>query len=933
MAQSFGEFTGQPQTNLLTDHTGDEPKPEVLPRPVANTKETVAMWDPDRGGIIDIPKTYAEHLKQVGWKFPDGSAPIMGEEAVQQEASDAGTSGAVHLAAHNYLNSLLWGVPQLAKVGINNVGYKHISKTLFESPEELQKDDEHRRHLEELHPIVGTVSDLAGYISPFGIEAMVSKGLIKLGAHGIVEAGAKALEDKAFAKAVASGYGSQAVKGYIGKAGAAGVGVTNAAIHALKGATEFGARGGIEEATQEKTYDHQIDAERVFTAAKDDFGWGLEMEAGIQGLFGGLRLARLGGSKTVDAVQKRWPGKWVNVPGTKVLGPEELKSRTIRYAKVKTNFGKINTKTYTGGGFEEGSTHAKNNFFQDTLENTKAKASFVNKDETLGETRTRRPDTFKQERSYKEPMPEFADEEAVQPKNPLKRETGIVWEKGATHEERLVGAKQGLDDLTSATDDGKIAMKEVIHNEDTIANLMKKKETAGFLEKEDVDALHKAKQSKVFWTEFLEKEFPETEDKLGYRNWKDEYYNVMNKLHDEVTEKQLKKDPRFKTRTIKETTEKGSEESSYENTHKYDYKDGEDETKTRKKTKEVKVDEDKSRFHKKIEAKTAEKNEGADTYEYAPFESVRYAPSRLKEQKWEYKPIVRDGIRTPIMVAAGALGFLTGGAAGLTVHAGQALALDTAIPALLNNRAKVSRVFDKAMKNTAKAAAGTLRAYEKKSTVDAHEKVLPVNVAQYDKAVENVTNNLNPSLAKENVIKGMGEHVAAEKPVLTQNLIRMNTDAAHMLAPHIVKDTRAPSLRQTPFNPPRSQKVKFLKLYHAATNPLEAMKNPSPAQMEIISQLHPMHHRIFTSAISGMLVANPDRIDNKKQRELSIAMGSNFTARQDPGYLKRQQMTAHIDETPKGGGGGASHSGPKSAKVTANAVNIDATPLQLNQLA
>jgi hypothetical protein len=950
MAQSFGEFTGTPQTNMLTDVQGKDAKPEELTRPLKPTAHTVPMWDPDRGDIIDIPKDYAEHLKQVGWKYPDGRAPIMGEEAVQQEKSDAGTGGAVHLAAHNYLNSLLWGLPQLAKTAGNNIGYEHISKSLFESPEELQKDDEHHRHLEELHPIVGTVSDLAGYISPGGVSSLITKGLIKVGAHGAVEAGAKALEDKLFAKAVAEGYGSQVVKNAIGKTVGAGAKATNIAAHALGSSAEFGARGAVEEMTQEKTYDHQIDAERVLIAAKDDFGWGLKVEGGIQGVFGGLRGLRWAGSKTVDEVARRWPTKLKKI-GTEVsdeLGVSSIKDKTILLSR---DFIESHLKGKSSAS-EKASTTARSTVDKASSTDVGTKARATTSDSVSTGTSTTQKGNTSSKLSEKEQfqpgegvLSGEGDGVSLPTDGTQTRPTRFNWAPDADPENMKATWRQSFLDLADEDEEKRALL-------DRYANLELEGQTLNtdhvwvdpktgeqhLIPASPAHAQLKFNEKKALG-EKLHEMFPSTEDGAGFREHLDEYFNLENGTHRAIPEKELEKlakelKPGTRTttnNTSTQTTTKTKDSNSAKNTTF-----SEDSTRTKESTKSKDFSEDKTATSKD-ESREGSLKAKRMTNTYGTVQEVTRKPIKKGVYKDVFTPVVRDGIRTPLMYGAGALGAATGHLFPGTVLAGSMLALDTAIPAALNNRAKVAKAFDKVTKGTAKAAAGTLRAYQKESTTRAHDKqtsaYVPVDHAHYDRAVKNVTDNLNPAIAKENVIKGMGEHVASEHPILTQNLVRMQVDAATALAPHVIKDTRAPGLKQTPFNPPRSQKVKFLKLYHAVTQPLETMKNPSPAQMDIVSQLYPMHHRILTSAISGMLVANPDKIDNAKQRQLSIAMGSNYSSRQDPDYLQRLQMTAHIDETPQGPANGASHSGPKSAKVTNNAVNIDATPDQLNQLA
>lgn len=959
MAQSFGEFAGVPQNNLLTEsQTGKPPKPEVLPRPAVETKETVPMWDPEREDIVDIPKNHAEHLKAVGWTFPDGSSPVFGEEEAQLRKSEHGGLARTGLAAHNILNSMMFGLPHLGESYVAGVGHKFLP-SLFDSPEELDAREAHRARVAENNPVTNVGSDVIGYfIDP---EAAVGKGLEKAavaltGKTAIGAAAGKAVSHatgKTAADAAANAITDKIVAhNFRNKTiGNIATGLTKAGAATLKTGIEMGERGAISEATQEKTnkwedeegkkYDHQIDAERVFMAGFKDFGWGLGTEAAIQGAFGVGRLGRLGLSKVTDKVAEAWPHKMVTNKGAPITqGPDELKSRTIKMVKVGTSRAKSKIKEATGGGFEEGSTHAINKVKTDTLENTKANTSFVNKDETLGETRTRTPDIFAQERKYKEPMPEFADEDAASSVNPLKRETGIVWEHGKTQAEYIAGAKQGLEDLiNNGSDDSKEAMKELFAHERMLSNLTEKRKATGFLEPDDVKAFNHAKEAKQFWSDFLDKEHPSDDPhKAGFKDYINEYYNAMNNLHEKITPKQIKKDPRFLTRTIKETTEKGREESSFEHNHKYDYKDGTDQTATRTKTNDIKLDESKTKFKKNLDSKNEERETGGDTHHFKPMETLRYAPSKLREKTPLFVPVVRGGMRTPAMYAAGALGYLSGGAIGATVATGSAFAIDTAIAAALNNRAKVAGVVDKATRATAKAAAGTLRTYMRTKTKaeqpEAPEAHNPVDVSQYPKAAENTLKNADPHIAKENVMNGLGEHVASKQPILTQNLIQRNADAGHMLLQHLPKDMRAPGLKQTKFDPPRSQKVKFLKLYNAVTQPLEVMKNPSPAQMEIISKHVPIHARIFRDAISGMLVSAPDKINERKQQQLSIAMGSNFSPRQSPDYIKRIQATAHIDETPKGpaAGGNPSISGPKSAKVTNDAVNIDATPEQLNQL-
>lgn len=916
MGQSFSESVTQPGSFLdpgaqgepLTTPRGEPNVPVEEPHHVKETALTVPMWDPDRKGIVDVPKNYAQHLLATGYKYRDGTPLIAGEQAVQDEQANASVAGGAYLGAHNFLNTIMLGVPGLVEQGV-----------LSEEGRER-----HRQRLESLrrnHPIVDTTTTLAGFLSPMGTAS-------SLGMHAI-EAGGQKLKSKALAELAELGAtGKLAKAAEYGIKGVGALGSSGAALGA-----DAAVRGAVDEATNEKSYSHPLEVDKIFLAGAKDFGWGLGTGAAFEGAFGALRGLRKVGSKAVDYVETKWPTKPFNVKGPKEMGPMEVKSKVVDWKKVGTKFGKTRGKETEGGGFESGSTLGRHRFDEDTLEQTKANSSFVTQDETLKETRHRTPDVVKQEKSWNEANPDAqkSTDEANGKAGiggSLRRETGIVFKDGLKQEEYEAAVKQALDDLVEHNDFHKELNRYVMESEERIANHRAKKADLGYLDLPEIEDLAQAKKQKDAAQDYLRKRYPGDENTPSYQDWLDEYFNVKNGLHERITEKQAKVDPRFKVRKVKETFEKGHEESSFEHSHQNDFSSGEDQTSSKKHTVKKDYSEDKTAFNRKIKEKVTTTEGGKDEYEYKPFEKIRYAPSRVTRTEQRFVPTIRDGLRTPLMIAAGYAGWATGGVLGTTL-AGTGLALDTAIPAALNNRAAVSKYFDSITKPVVKKSANLLKSYLRGKRDNNRADHNPVDVSQYPKAVSNATALSNPDVAAKKVTQAI-EPVAHHYPDLHAHLIQKNIQAGQFIQPFIPRDTRAPALRTTPFEPSRSQKVKFLKMYNAITQPLEVMQNPSPTQMQVIEKHIPAHVDLLRAAVGGALVGNPKQISMRKQGPLSVVMGSNFTPRQDPKYLQRLQMTAHIDETQ--GKQGAGSSGPKSAKVTQDATTLYATPEQLHSI-
>jgi len=391
---------------------------------MADTTDTVPLWDPKRSDIVDVPRNVADNLVRTGYHYKTGDDAL-------REQTDQSSVGAAAAFAHSAVNSFGFGLPDVALANVPSfLGGDYIADGL----KRVHK-------MEEDHPNYATAGDVAGYFGPGGAAHLlgrgVAKGAEKVGMHALLDYAAKRTPQH-----LAEKLGTDVAAKYtLGKTATR---LAEKAGSAVGFGAEQGIRGAAKADVDEQMYDTQYDVEKVYQAGGHDFWTGMVTDAAFGAAGEALRGLRKGVSRTADKLEKVYPSRAVKngrIQGPDILEPKVYLKRTQDVAE------KVKTTTKTGGGWEKGETHAKNKSSESTFEETKAKAENEIDDRYDAQTGTKSKPKPAHKVEYKENI--YEDE-----KPPGEEPTGFAWGKDSKPHEIIAAIRTQLDDLVGkdATD-------------------------------------------------------------------------------------------------------------------------------------------------------------------------------------------------------------------------------------------------------------------------------------------------------------------------------------------------------------------------------------------------------------------------------------------------------------------------------------------------
>lgn len=862
-----------------------------------DSTETVPLWDPKRSSIVDVPRNVADNLVRTGYHYKTG------DDALKEE-TDQGIVGKAAATAHSYVNSLGFGLPDVALTSVPSMlGGDSIRAGL---------DRVHKQ--ERDHPNYATAGDVAGYFGPGGLLAVAGKGAEKVGMHALLKAAAEHTPQhlaENLGKDVAAKYTlGQAATRLSGKVGSAvGFGV------------ESGIRGAAKEVNEEQQYDTPYDVEKVFQTFGYDGLTGLELDAAFGVAGEGLRGIRKGISKTADGIAKVYPSKLVKT-GKIEVDPEEINQIYLKRTQRETI--KTKKKTSTGGGYEKGDTHARVKTHDSEYEETTSKAENEIDDRYDTQTTTKQKPKPSHTVQYKEDI--YSDPESGEGDGKRQTPMGFAWGKDAKQHEILAVVRKGLDDMVKNDKVDQQISNEVIQLELDGKQLLN--------EGKPGDAKRKFDEKKEY-TKYLTDKYDD------YQAHLDEYFNVMHGHYERFDPAKERIGVPLKKTGVKTTTEISGQEpeittkekTKNDNFH-YDF----DQTKTRRKSVKDALDETKTKFHHDLDKEEHE------------VETVvvndKHEPITLKRYKRKYEDQYKSVYGSKIPWEAKGIGSWGAHQLGVSKVAWPLIAADTAIPHVLNERSFYSKQLDRLTVKPAELMGQLVRnlttsVLNRKPAAQAQ---LSKALRHPDKLYDAVTNSLqahaNDPSATQQAIQGRWQHALVDHPALQTGLIIHTQKVAQVARSFIPPDTRPPTAQHTPYNPPRSQKVKFLRLFHAINQPLSALENPTPQMMQVIEQTNPETLSLLRRSLVGHIASGKAPFKGKAAQVASMILGEPINPRNASPYLKRLQTTASLDQPatePSGGNMAGPHAGsiagPKSAKVQQDAAMLYATPQQLHELA
>jgi len=324
----------------------------------------------------------------------------------------------------------------------------------------------------------------------------------------------------------------------------------------------------------------------------------------------------------------------------------------------------------------------------------------------------------------------------------------------------------------------------------------------------------------------------------------------------------------------------------------------------------------------------------------------KYEPITVMKPKKAYVQQYKTLYESKIPWQTKGLGTYAAHAAGLGSVAWPLIAADTAIPHLLNERSFYSKQLDRVTKKPAEQMGTLLRNitsskinsdYSQAGKFSRHLRNPDKLYAQVVKHLQVQAND--PGATQQQVQHNWG-HALQDHPHLQTGLALQTQKVAQVAKAHIPPDTRPPTAQHTPHNPPRSQKVKFLRLFHAMNQPLDAMNNPTPQMIQVIEQTNPETLALLRRSLMGYISENKKPFQGKTAQVVSMILQQEINPRNNSSYLKRLQDTASLDAPPTEPSGGnmqgphaGSIAGPKSGKVQQDAMALYATPQQLHEIA
>ena len=859
---------------------------------MADTTDTVPLWDPKRSDIVDVPHNVADNLVRTGYHYKTGDDAL-------REQTDQGSVGAAASFAHSAVNSLGFGLPDVALANVPSfLGGDYIADGL----KRVHK-------MEEDHPNYATAGDIAGYLGPGGVAHLLGKGAQKFGAHALLKAAAEYTPQHLAEKLGAD----VAAKYTLGKTATR---LAKKAGSAVGFGVEQGVRGAAKADVDEQMYDTAYDVEKVYQA----FGHDALTGFGTDGLFGiageGLRGLRKGASRITDKLEQVYPSKVAKdgrVQGPDILEPKVYLKRTQDVAE------KTKTTTKTGGGWEKGETHAKRKESESTFEETKAKAENEIDDRYDTQTGTKSKPKPSHKVEYKENI--YEDEK---PKD--ENLSGFEWGKDSKPHEIIAAIRTQMDDLVGkdATD---LEMSRLVMEHEADYKQAMSEERTG-------DA-YRLKKNKDEMQTYLKDKYKD------YGPLLEEYGKVQRGEHVHFDpEKEIVETPRKKV-GVKTTTEISGQEpevTTKEKTKNDNYHYDSDQTTTRKKTAKEALDEERTKFHHNLDSEHEVKETTVRNHKYEPITVMKPKKSYVQQYKTVYESKIPWQVK-----GLGTYGAHQAGVGGVVWPL---IAGDIAIPHILNNRLKYSAMLDKYTQKPAEQMGRLLRNITSSKINSDYSQggKLSRHLRNPDKLYAKVVQHLqaqanDPGATQQQIQHNIG-FALQDHPHLQTGLILKTQQVAQVAKSLIPPDTRPPTAQHTPHNPPRSQKVKFLRLFHAMNQPLDAMNNPTPQMIQVIEQTNPETLALLRRSLLGYISENKKPLNGKTAQVASMILGQEINPRNSAAYLKRLQETAALDAPQTEPSGGNMHgphagsiAGPKSAKVQQDAMALYATPQQLHEIA
>lgn len=181
----------------------------------------------------------------------------------------------------------------------------------------------------------------------------------------------------------------------------------------------------------------------------------------------------------------------------------------------------------------------------------------------------------------------------------------------------------------------------------------------------------------------------------------------------------------------------------------------------------------------------------------------------------------------------------------------------------------------------------------------------------------------NPEGVQAYINKTYGRAFQEHPDLMAQVSARVQM-AATVLNEQLPKSPYDPALINKPVDPPRSAKLAWLQVYHAANNPLEALKNPTPRQVQVMDEIHPETVNLVRQSVAAWASTQQgNRMTPTQARRISVILKGPVRPQNSPDYYKRLEMT---NTTPPG----PPIDSPQSTSAATSGTTRDATnPMKL----
>ena len=175
-------------------------------------------------------------------------------------------------------------------------------------------------------------------------------------------------------------------------------------------------------------------------------------------------------------------------------------------------------------------------------------------------------------------------------------------------------------------------------------------------------------------------------------------------------------------------------------------------------------------------------------------------------------------------------------------------------------------------------------------------------------------------------------NLARTRPELLAQIAMNIQQGIYQINQAIPKKPFRPTLQNAGFQPTRAQQVAVMKMWQAMGNPELAIAYGDHTVFNSLDKVYPDLQDSGRQQIIQHIQNSKTPIRGRKARQFSQFIRAPVRPNDDPAALKRLQQTAGPEPMKKGGGGGGFGGGPKSAKITNQAVSREATGSQLAQM-